>query len=99
MRGNEMAFQKGESGKWTPVLAGRSEAVRRTKEYIRAGIEVFDAGVYVYWNSSNGYGGPLQVNYRDLFQMTADGLSEVVTWMLQEYGAERALPIAIEPKP
>jgi xylose isomerase len=31
--------------------------------------------------------------------MTADGLSEVVSWMLAEYGPERALPIAIEPKP
>jgi xylose isomerase len=90
-------FANGNFG--SPVPATRKESVRRTKEYIRTGIEVFKAGVYVYWNSSNGYGGPLQVNYRDLCQMTADGLSEVVTWMLQEYGPERALPIAIEPKP
>jgi xylose isomerase len=90
-------FANGNFG--SPVPASRKEAVRRTKDYIRTGIEVFNAGVYVYWNSSNGYGGPLQVNYRDLFQMTADGLSEVVTWMLQEYGPERAMPIAIEPKP
>ena len=77
----------------------RAKSVRRTKEHIRTGIEVFDAKVYVYWNSSNGYGGPMQVNYRDLFRQTADGLSEVVEWMLGEYGPERALPIAIEPKP
>jgi xylose isomerase len=90
-------FANGNFG--SPVAATRAESVRRTKNYIRAGIEVFDAGVYVYWNSSNGYGGPLQVNYRDVFKMTADGLSEVVSWMLSEYGPERALPIAIEPKP
>lgn len=90
-------FANGNFG--SPVPASRKEAVRRTKDYIRTGIEVFDAKVYVYWNSSNGYGGPLQVNYKDLFQMTADGLSEVVQWMLEEYGPERALPIAIEPKP
>jgi xylose isomerase len=90
-------FANGNFG--SPVPATRQESVRRTKEYIRTGIEVFKAGVYVYWSSSNGFGGPLQVNYRDLCRMTADGLSEVVTWMLQEYGPERALPIAIEPKP
>lgn len=90
-------FANGNFG--SPVSATRAESVRRTKNYIRTGIEIFNAGVYVYWNSSNGYGGPLQVNYRDLFKMTADGLSEVVSWMLQEYGPERALPIAIEPKP
>jgi xylose isomerase len=90
-------FANGNFG--SPVPATRAEAVRRTKNYIRTGIEVFNAGVYVYWNSSNGYGGPLQVNYRDVFKMTADGLSEVVSWMLSEYGPERALPIAIEPKP
>jgi sugar phosphate isomerase/epimerase len=66
-------FANGNFG--SPVPATRAESVRRTKNYIRTGIEVFNAGVYVYWNSSNGYGGPLQVNYRDLFQMTADGLS------------------------
>ncbi len=90
-------FANGNFG--SPAPATRAEAVRRTKEYIRTGIEVFHAGVYVYWNSSNGFGGPLQVNYRDMFQQTADGLSEVVSWMLKEYGPERALPIAIEPKP
>ena len=90
-------FANGNFG--SPVSATRAESVRRTKDYIRTGIEVFDAKVYVYWNSSNGYGGPLQVNYKDLFQMTADGLNEVVSWMLSEYGPERALPIAIEPKP
>lgn len=90
-------FANGNFG--SPVAATRSESVRRTKEYIRTGIEVFDAKVYVYWNSSNGYGGPLQVNYLDLFKMTADGLNEVVSWMLEEYGPERAMPIAIEPKP
>jgi len=90
-------FASGNFG--SPVAETRAESVRRTKNYIRTGIEVFNAGVYVYWNSSNGYGGPLQVNYRDLFRWTADGLSEVVTWMLSEYGPERALPIAIEPKP
>ena len=51
------------------------------------------------WQSTNGYGGPLQVNYKDMFKQTADGLNEVVEWMLGEYGPERALPIAIEPKP
>jgi xylose isomerase len=90
-------FANGNFG--SPVPATRAESVRRTKEYIRTGIEVFDAKVYVYWNSSNGFGGPLQVNYRDLYRYTADGLSEVVTWMLEEYGPEKALPIAIEPKP
>jgi xylose isomerase len=90
-------FANGNFG--SPVAHTRAEAVRRTKNYIRTGIEVFDAKVYVYWNSSNGFGGPLQVNYKDLYQMTADGLSEVVAWMLSEYGPERALPIAIEPKP
>jgi len=90
-------FANGNFGSAVP--ATRAESVRRTKNYIRTGIEVFQAGVYVYWNSSNGYGGPLQVNYRDVFRMTADGLSEVVSWMLKEYGPERALPIAIEPKP
>ena len=90
-------FANGNFG--SPVAHSRAEAVRRTKNYIRTGIEVFEAGVYVYWNSSNGFGGPLQVNYKDLYQMTADGLSEVVAWMLSEYGPERALPIAIEPKP
>jgi xylose isomerase len=90
-------FANGNFG--SPVAATRAESIRRTKNYIRTGIEVFDARVYVYWNSSNGYGGPLQVNYKDLFQMTADGLNEVVSWMLEEYGPERALPIAIEPKP
>jgi xylose isomerase len=90
-------FANGNFG--SPVAATRAESVRRTKNYIRTGIEVFNAAVYVYWNSSNGYGGPLQVNYRDLFRWTADGLSEVVSWMLSEYGPERALPIAIEPKP
>lgn len=90
-------FANGNFG--SPVPATRAESVRRTKEYIRTGIEVFDAKVYVYWNSSNGYGGPMQVNYRDLFRQTAEGLNEVVEWMLGEYGPERALPIAIEPKP
>lgn len=90
-------FANGNFG--SPVAHTRAESVRRTKNYIRTGIEVFNASVYVYWNSSNGYGGPLQVNYKDLFQKTADGLSEVVQWMLEEYGPERALPIAIEPKP
>lgn len=90
-------FANGNFG--SEVEATRSESVRRTKEYIRTGIEVFDAKVYVYWNSSNGYGGPLMVNYKDLFQRTAEGLNEVVAWMLKEYGPERALPIAIEPKP
>ncbi len=90
-------FANGNMG--SPIADTRTEAVRRTKDYIRTGIEVFDASIYVYWNSSNGFGGPLQVNYRDLFQMTADSLSEVVTWMLDTYGPERALPIAIEPKP
>lgn len=82
-----------------PVASTRREAVRRTKDYIRTGIEVFGAQVYVYWMSSNGFGGPLMTHYRDVFQQTADGLSEVVQWMLDEYGPERALPIAIEPKP
>jgi xylose isomerase len=90
-------FANGNLGSAVP--ATRAEAIRRTKNYIRTGIEVFDAKVYVYWNSSNGFGGPLQVNYRDLFQWTAESLGEVVAWMLQEYGPERALPIAIEPKP
>jgi xylose isomerase len=90
-------FANGNFG--SPVATTRAESVRRTKDYIRTGIEVFDAKVYVYWNSSNGFGGPLQVNYKDLYQYTADGLSEVVTWMLEEYGPEKALPIAIEPKP
>jgi xylose isomerase len=90
-------FANGNFGSAVP--ATRAESIRRTKNYIRTGIELFNAGVYVYWNSSNGYGGPLQVNYRDVFRMTADGLSEVVSWMLKEYGPERALPIAIEPKP
>lgn len=90
-------FANGNLG--SPVAATRAEAIRRTKNYIRTGIEVFEAGVYVYWSSSNGYGGPLQVNYRDVFKMTADSLSEIVSWMLAEYGPERALPIAIEPKP
>lgn len=90
-------FANGNFG--SPVATTRAESIRRTKDYIRTGIEVFDASVYVYWNSSNGFGGPLQVNYKDLYQHTADGLSEVVTWMLQEYGPEKALPIAIEPKP
>jgi xylose isomerase len=90
-------FANGNFG--SPVAHTRAEAVRRTKNYIRTGIEVFNAGVYVYWNSSNGFGGPLQVNYKDLYQWTADGLSEVVAWMLAEYGPERALPLAIEPKP
>ncbi|HLJ54324.1 MAG TPA: TIM barrel protein [Chthonomonadaceae bacterium] len=90
-------FANGNFG--SPVAATRAESVRRTKEYIRTGIEVFGASVYVYWNSSNGYGGPLQVNYRDTFRYTADGLNAVVEWMLGEYGPERALPIAIEPKP
>lgn len=90
-------FANGNFG--SPVAHSRAEAVRRTKNYIRTGIEVFDAKVYVYWNSSNGFGGPLQVNYQDVYQKTADGLSEVVAWMLSEYGPERALPIAIEPKP
>ncbi|MDX1932345.1 MAG: TIM barrel protein [Capsulimonadales bacterium] len=90
-------FANGNFG--SPVPATRAEAVRRTKDYIRTGIEVFGAGVYVYWNSSNGFGGPLMVNYADVYKMTADGLSEVVAWMLSEYGPERALPIAIEPKP
>ena len=90
-------FANGNFG--SPVAATRAEAVRRTKTYIRTGIEVFDAKVYVYWNSSNGYGGPLQVNYKDVFKMTADSLNEIVAWMLEEYGPERAMPIAIEPKP
>jgi xylose isomerase len=90
-------FANGNFG--SPVAATRAESVRRTKDYIRTGIEVFDASVYVYWNSSNGMGGPMQVNYKDLYQRTADGLSEVVAWMLEVYGPEKALPIAIEPKP
>lgn len=90
-------FANGNLG--SPVDATRAEAIRRTKDYIRAAIEVFNAGVYVYWNSSNGFGGPLQVNYRLVYQMTADSLSEIVSWMLTEYGPERAIPIAIEPKP
>lgn len=90
-------FANGNLG--SPVPTTRAEAIRRTKNYIRTGIEVFDAKVYVYWNSSNGFGGPLQVNYKDVYKMTADSLSEVVSWMLSEYGPERALPIAIEPKP
>src|SRR5204863_7858869 len=90
-------FANGNFGSAVP--ATRAESVRRTKNYIRTGIEVFNAGVYVYWNSSNGYGGPLQVNYRDVFQMTADGLSEVVSWVLEEYGPELALPIALERQP
>jgi xylose isomerase len=90
-------FANGNFG--SSVAATRAESVQRTKDYIRTGIEVFDAKVYVYWNSSNGFGGPLQSNYKDVFQKTADGLSEVVSWMLSEYGPERALPIAIEPKP
>ena len=90
-------FANGNFG--SPVPATRAESVRRTKDYIRTGIEVFDAKVYVYWNSSNGYGGPLQVNYKDLFTQTAEGLNEVVQWMVAEYGPERALPVAIEPKP
>jgi xylose isomerase len=90
-------FANGNFG--SPVAATRAESIRRTKDYIRTGIEIFDAKVYVYWNSSNGYGGPMQVNYKDLFQMTADGLNQVVAWMLEEYGPDRALPIAIEPKP
>lgn len=94
-RGPEFAI--GNFG--APVETTRKESVRRTKEYITTGIEVFGAQVYVYWNSSNGYGGPMMVNYKDMFQQTADGLSEVVQWMLDTYGPERALPIAIEPKP
>jgi xylose isomerase len=94
-RGPEFAI--GNLG--APVAASRAEAIRRTKDYIRTGIEVFDTQIYVYWNSSNGFGGPLQVNYKDVYQQTADGLSEIVSWMLSEYGPERALPIAIEPKP
>ena len=90
-------FANGNLG--SPVASTRAEAVRRSRDYIRTGIEIFDADVYVYWNSSNGFGGPLQVNYRDLYQMTADSLSEIVSWMLDTYGPEKALPIAIEPKP
>ncbi len=90
-------FANGNFG--SPVASTRSESVRRTKNYIRTGIEVFDARVYVYWNSSNGYGGPLHVNYKELFERTAAGLNEVVAWMIAEYGPERSLPIAIEPKP
>lgn len=90
-------FANGNLG--SPVSTTRSESIKRTKEYIRTGIEVFDAKVYVYWNSSNGFGGPLQVNFQELYQRTADSLSEVVSWMLQEYGPQKALPIAIEPKP
>ena len=46
-------FANGNFG--SPVAATRKESVRRTKEYIRTGIEVFGALVYVYWNSSNGF--------------------------------------------
>ena len=52
-------FANGNFG--SPVPSTRVESVRRTKEYIATGIEKFDANVYVYWNSSNGFGGPLQV--------------------------------------
>jgi xylose isomerase len=94
-RGPEFAI--GNLG--APVAATRKEAIRRTKEYISTGIEIFKSEVYVYWNSSNGFGGPLMVNYKDVFQHTADGLSEITQWMLDTYGPEKSLPIAIEPKP
>ncbi|MBB6048918.1 TIM barrel protein [Armatimonas rosea] len=94
-RGPEFAI--GNLG--APVAATRAEAIRRTKNYITTGIEVFQSEIYVYWNSSNGFGGPLMVNYADCYRQTAESLSEIVQWMLDTYGPEKALPIAIEPKP
>ena len=94
-RGPEFAI--GNLG--APVKSTREEAIRRTKEYITTGIEIFDTEVYVYWNSSNGFGGPLMVNYHDVYAQTAESLDEITAWMLKTYGPERALPICIEPKP
>src|SRR5919202_816408 len=41
-------FANGNFGSAVP--ATRAEAIRRTQNYIRTGIELFNAGVYVYWN-------------------------------------------------
>jgi xylose isomerase len=94
-RGPEFAI--GNLG--APVEHTRQEAIRRTKEYISTGIDIFQSEVYVYWNSSNGFGGPLMVNYRDCYAQTAASLDEIVAWMLKTYGPEKSIPICIEPKP
>jgi xylose isomerase len=76
----------------------RRAAVEYTKRYIRTGIEVFGAKVDVYWVGSNGINVPLQMRYSDLLKMAADGIQEVLEWMIGTFGPERALAFAIETK-
>ena len=54
--------------------------------------------MYVYWSGSNGIIVPLGANYLDIYKNTAECLDEIVSWMITEYGPEKALIIAIEPK-
>ncbi len=89
-------FAGGNFGSPNPDV--RKAAIERTKTYIRAGIEAFHANVYVYWNGSNGFSHALEKSYRDMASMTADCINEIVLWMIDEYGPERALAFCIEPK-
>ncbi|HEY4479830.1 MAG TPA: hypothetical protein VI981_05790 [Candidatus Paceibacterota bacterium] len=76
----------------------RKAAIEATCAYIAAGIEVFDADVYVYWNGSSGVNVPLGKPYRQTYLSIAESLTGIVRWMVKTYGAERALPICVEPK-
>ncbi len=88
-------FANGNFG--NPNPASRKEALRRTCEYIAAGIETFQAQRYVYWNGSNGLDVPAGANYEQLYLRTADGLAEAAGWMVSKYG-DQSIPICVEPK-
>jgi len=77
----------------------RDAAIAYTEKYISTGIEIFGCSTYVYWNGSNGIDVPLGCGYQEAYLTTAGCLEEIVKWMVTTYGHERALAIAIEPKP
>lgn len=82
----------------SPLAATREMAFRDTTEYLRTGIEVFEADVGIYWNGSNGITARLSANYMDAYKWTIEGWCRVTEWMLDNYGPERALSMVVEAK-
>lgn len=75
----------------------RQLAIEDTLEYYRSGVDMYGASVYVYWNGSSGFNvrGTL---YGPYIRRIAESLTRIAERIIEEFGWEKAIPIAIEPK-
>lgn len=83
----------------SPDAKVRRMAIDFTKAYYAAGIEALDAETYVYWNGTAGFDYVLAKDHVTHLRYLAEGLNEVISWALEQFGEARMIPFCIEPKP